>query len=101
MAPAELESLLLTHPAVSDVAVIGVPDEKAGELPRAYVVLKPDPRAYQMCCDALELAPRDCVFVDDQMRNIEGGEKYGLQCVHFDVIQPEKSYDEALALLGL
>ena len=64
-------------------------------------ILKPDPRAYQMCCDALELAPRDCVFVDDQMRNIEGGEKFGLQCVHFDVIQPEKGYDEALALLGL
>ena len=40
MAPAELEALLLTHPAVSDAAVIGKPDERAGELPRAYVVLK-------------------------------------------------------------
>ncbi len=38
--PAELESLLLGHPAVSDVAVIGLPDEEAGELPMAYVVLK-------------------------------------------------------------
>ncbi len=38
VAPAELEALLITHPAVADVAVIGVPDEEAGELPKAYVV---------------------------------------------------------------
>jgi acyl-CoA synthetase (AMP-forming)/AMP-acid ligase II len=38
VAPAELEALLLTHPGVSDVAVIGVPDDEAGELPKAYVV---------------------------------------------------------------
>jgi acyl-CoA synthetase (AMP-forming)/AMP-acid ligase II len=39
--PAELEALLLTHPAVADAAVIGVADEEAGETPRAFVVLKP------------------------------------------------------------
>jgi len=39
--PAELEALLLTHPDVADVAVIGVPDEEAGELPKAFIVLKP------------------------------------------------------------
>ena len=32
--PAELEALIITHPKVADVAVIGVPDEEAGELPR-------------------------------------------------------------------
>jgi acyl-CoA synthetase (AMP-forming)/AMP-acid ligase II len=41
VAPAELEALLLTHPAIADAAVIGIPDVEAGELPRAYVVLKP------------------------------------------------------------
>jgi len=41
VAPAELEALLLTHPAVADAAVIGIPDEEAGEIPRAFVVLKP------------------------------------------------------------
>jgi 4-coumarate--CoA ligase len=40
VAPAELEALLLKHPAVSDAAVIQVVDAEAGELPRAYVVLK-------------------------------------------------------------
>ena len=38
--PAELEALLLTHPAVADAAVIGVPDAEAGELPVGFVVLK-------------------------------------------------------------
>jgi acyl-CoA synthetase (AMP-forming)/AMP-acid ligase II len=38
VAPAELEALIVTHRKVSDVAVIGVPDEEAGELPKAYVV---------------------------------------------------------------
>lgn len=36
--PAEIESLLLTHPKIKDAAVIGKPDEAAGELPMAFVV---------------------------------------------------------------
>ncbi|TRY61085.1 hypothetical protein TCAL_11080 [Tigriopus californicus] len=39
--PAELEDLLRTHPSVLDVAVIGIPDERRGEVPRAYIVIKP------------------------------------------------------------
>jgi acyl-CoA synthetase (AMP-forming)/AMP-acid ligase II len=38
--PAELEALLLTHPQVADAAVVGLPDEEAGEIPAAYVVLR-------------------------------------------------------------
>ena len=37
--PAELEAVLITHPAVSDAAVIPSPDEEAGEVPKAFVVL--------------------------------------------------------------
>ena len=40
VAPAELEALLLTHPQVADAAVIGLPDDDAGEIPAAFVVLK-------------------------------------------------------------
>ncbi|HVB72313.1 MAG TPA: acyl--CoA ligase [Ktedonobacteraceae bacterium] len=40
IAPAELESLLMEHPAVLDSAVIGVPDDEAGELPKGYVVIR-------------------------------------------------------------
>ena len=38
VAPAELEDLLLGHPKVSDVAVLGISDEYAGEVPKAYIV---------------------------------------------------------------
>ena len=40
VAPAQIEALLLEHPAVADVAVIAKPDEDAGEVPKAYVVLR-------------------------------------------------------------
>ncbi|KAF2895384.1 hypothetical protein ILUMI_10791, partial [Ignelater luminosus] len=40
VSPSELESIIMSHSAVSDVGVVGIPDERAGELPMAYVVLK-------------------------------------------------------------
>jgi acyl-coenzyme A synthetase/AMP-(fatty) acid ligase len=48
VAPAELEAVLLAHPGVADAAVIPVPDECAGEVPKAYVV----PRAAPADADA-------------------------------------------------
>lgn len=42
VAPAELEAFLLDHPAVADCAVIPVPDDRAGEVPKAYVVKSND-----------------------------------------------------------
>ena len=36
-----MEGLIMTHPGVDDAAVIGIPDTAAGELPRAFVVRKP------------------------------------------------------------
>lgn len=48
VAPAELEALLLTHPAVADAAVVGRGDDRAGEVPVGFVVLKPG----QECSEA-------------------------------------------------
>jgi long-chain acyl-CoA synthetase len=45
IAPAELESLLLEHPAVMDAAVIGVPNEETGEVPKGFVVVRPSSSA--------------------------------------------------------
>ena len=45
VAPAELEEIIQAHAAVADVAVIPVPDLEAGEIPKAFVVLKPDAQA--------------------------------------------------------
>ncbi|KAF5684532.1 phenylacetyl ligase [Fusarium circinatum] len=39
VAPAELEDLLHGHPKVKDAAIIGIPDDYSGEMPRAFVVL--------------------------------------------------------------
>jgi long-chain acyl-CoA synthetase len=38
--PREIEELIFTHPAVLEVAIVGVPDEAKGEIPKAFVVLK-------------------------------------------------------------
>jgi acyl-CoA synthetase (AMP-forming)/AMP-acid ligase II len=40
VAPAEIEAVLLSHPAVADAAVVPSPDEEAGEVPKAFLVLK-------------------------------------------------------------
>lgn len=64
-------------------------------------ILKPDPRAYQLLCEALTIDPTDCVFVDDQFRNIKGAQEFGMNTVHFDVCNPAASYAEALTKLGV
>lgn len=62
-------------------------------------ILKPDPRAYQACLSDLGVAASDAVFVDDQLRNVDGARQCGLQVIHFDVRQPEASFAAALRLL--
>jgi 4-coumarate--CoA ligase len=47
VAPAELEALLLDHPAIADAAVIGLQTEDGDEKPRAYVVLQPDQKSQE------------------------------------------------------
>jgi putative hydrolase of the HAD superfamily len=64
-------------------------------------ILKPDPRSYASVTDTLRLPAEDCVFVDDQRRNIVGAAAAGMRTVHFDVREPQKSFTETLGHFGL
>lgn len=58
VAPAELEALLLTHPAVADAAVIPKADEEGGEIPKAFVVKRSELTADEiMAWVAARVAP--------------------------------------------
>ena len=77
--PAEVEKLLAAHPAIGMAAVIGVPDERMGEVGKAFIVLRPGAQA-----DAAELlgwaranmanykVPRHIALVEDLPRNAAG-----------------------------
>lgn len=64
-------------------------------------ILKPDPRAYEDVLQQLNLPAEQCVFVDDQLRNVNGSIAAGMKTVHFDVCNPQASYTEALAYFDL
>ncbi|MFD6352087.1 FadD3 family acyl-CoA ligase [Nocardia tengchongensis] len=77
--PAEIERVLLQHPDIRDVAVIGVPDERLGEVGRAYIVPRagaPTDPAPILEWSRARLAgykvPREIVFTDDLPRNAGG-----------------------------
>ncbi|HEY7910259.1 MAG TPA: AMP-binding protein, partial [Thermomicrobiales bacterium] len=77
--PAEVESALFGHPAVADVGVIGVPDERWGEAVKAVVVLKPQTAATEAeliayCRDRIARykAPKSVEFADSLPRNPSG-----------------------------
>ncbi len=77
VAPAELEAVLLAHPAVANVAVIPSPDEEAGEVPKAFVVLHGEATAAElMAYVADNVAPykkiRRLAFVDQIPKSASG-----------------------------
>lgn len=77
VAPAELEALLLGNDAIADVAVIPKPDEEAGEIPKAYVVLKGELEADELMeWVAGQVAPhkkiRDVEFVSEIPKSASG-----------------------------
>ncbi len=77
--PAEVESAIYGHPAVAEVAVIGVPDDRWGEVVKAVVVLKPDMAAgaddiiaFARTRIAAFKAPKSVDFIDALPRNASG-----------------------------
>ena len=77
--PAEVEKLLANHPAIAMAAVVGMPDERMGEVGRAFVVLRPgmsesaeDLLAWSRENMANYKVPRSFALVDDLPRNAAG-----------------------------
>jgi acyl-CoA synthetase (AMP-forming)/AMP-acid ligase II len=71
VAPAELEALLLTHPAVLDAAVVRKADEEAGEVPKAYVVLRPDAASHATTAETLMAWVAERVSPHKRIRHVE------------------------------
>lgn len=76
---AELELVLAQHPAVAEVAVIGVPNEKWGEVPRAYIVIKEGQQLTEheviaFCKEKLASykAVKEVAFIEQLPRNAVG-----------------------------
>jgi acyl-coenzyme A synthetase/AMP-(fatty) acid ligase len=79
IAPAELEAILMEHPAVQDCAVVGIPEEKVGEIPKAFIVKKEgiDLSAEEIMAFVAErVAPykkvRDVAFIYEIPKNQSG-----------------------------
>ncbi|MBV9358050.1 MAG: 4-coumarate--CoA ligase family protein, partial [Chloroflexi bacterium] len=77
VAPAELEALLLSHPDVADAAVIPIPDEEAGEVPKAFVVRRTPVMSEELMAFVAErVAPhkriRQLTFVDAIPKSASG-----------------------------
>jgi fatty-acyl-CoA synthase len=77
--PAEVENVLSLHPAVADIAVVGVPDERWGEVGTAVVVLREDAELtleelHAFAGDHLARfkLPKHLVLVDELARNVTG-----------------------------
>lgn len=77
--PKEVEDCICNHPKVSEAAVIGIPDTIRGQIPKAFVVLKPgensDKKEIILYCRkhlANHKCPREVVFVDSLPKNAMG-----------------------------
>ena len=81
--PSEIEELLAEHEAVAEAAVVGIPDERRNEVPKAYVVARPDVEVgvdvtaddiKSFCLDniAAYKHPRAVEFIDELPRTTSG-----------------------------
>ncbi len=61
-------------------------------------IRKPDPRIYQMSCDALEVRPEQAVYLDDLGVNLKPARDLGMRTIK--VGEPEKALAELEAILG-
>jgi len=118
MRPSMLELIALAHNSGCKTAILSneldlfFGDDIRGKLPflsqidlivdATYTkILKPDPKAYQLCLDQLGLKADQCVFIDDQLNNVQGANAVGMHGLHLDVFRPQLCIDDAKSLLAL
>lgn len=77
--PREVEEVLYSHPAVLEVAVVGVPDAAKGEIPKAFIILRPGAQANEaeimaFCKERMAAykAPRVVEFQAELPKNLSG-----------------------------
>lgn len=77
--PIEVESLLIEHPAVREVSVVGVPDPEFGQRLAAFIALQDDSeltvdevKAHVKAHRARHCVPREVIFLDELPRNATG-----------------------------
>ncbi len=69
--PGEIEDVLLTHPAVAQVAVVGKPDQLRGEIVKAFVITKPDFEQDEALVDALKQHVKSRLAAHEYPREVE------------------------------
>lgn len=82
---------IAAHPRLGDVFGVTVVSGQEG-------VMKPDVRIYRILCERAGVAPRDCVFIDDGLHNVEGARAAGMDSIHFTGAD---ALAEALKVRGL
>jgi fatty-acyl-CoA synthase len=99
VAPAEVEEVLLAHPAVATAQVIGVPDARLGEVPAAYVTLRAGATASER--EILDFMKANCANfrVPRHLRIVRDFEAIGMTAS--GKVQKTKLREHALRELGL
>ena len=100
VAPAEVEEVLLAHPAVETAQVVGVPDARLGEVPCAYVTLKSGFRDFRRRTDELDVKQKAANFrVPRYLRIVDDFESIGMTAS--GKVQKTKLREHALKEFGL
>lgn len=83
---------LKSHPRLGEVFGTLVVSGEEG-------VIKPDPRIFAMLCERADVAPDECVFIDDSPKNVEGAKAAGWDAIHFTGADALRSALEQRGLL--
>jgi len=51
-------------------------------------LIKPDPKIYELMMERFGLKPENCLFIDDNLKNVEASKKFGIETIHF--VNPEE-----------